>query len=57
MTPDRIEVMQAVLRGEIGAEHVTMEEIKELEMAVMDAIVAKRFETNPAVFSGYDTVQ
>lgn len=57
MTDDRIEVMQAVLRGEISADNVTMDEIRELELAIMDAIVDKRAQFNPAVFSGMDTVQ
>jgi hypothetical protein len=54
MTDDRIEVMQAVLRGEISAEHVTLEEIRELEECIMDAIIEKRAQFNPAVFSGMD---
>ena len=57
MTDDRIEVMQAVLRGEISADNVTMDEIRELELIIMDAIVDKRAQFNPAVFSGMDTVQ
>ena len=57
MTEDRIEVMQAVLRGEVSAELVTMEEIRELEECIMDAIIAKKAESNACVFSGMDTVQ
>lgn len=55
MTPDRQEVMQAVLRGELSADHVTAEEIRELEECIMDAIIEKRAQSNPSVFSGMDT--
>lgn len=55
MTEERIEVMQAVLRGELGAEHVTMAEIRELEEVIMDAIIAKKLEDNPMVFSGFES--
>ena len=54
MTEDRIEVMQAVLRGELSADNVTMAEINELEDLVMDAIIAKKLEDNPMVFSGIE---
>ena len=56
MTEDRIEVMQAVLRGEVSADMVTMEEIHYLEECIMDAIIAKKFESNPCVFSDMETV-
>jgi hypothetical protein len=56
MTDDRIEVMQAVLRGELSADAVTMEEIRYLEEVIMEAIIEKRAQTNPSVFSGMDSM-
>ena len=41
--------MQAVLDGKLSADHVTMDEIRELETMIMDAIIEKRAQTNAAV--------
>jgi hypothetical protein len=49
MKPNRREVMQAVLDGKLSADHVTMDEIRELETMIMDAIIEKRAQTNAAV--------
>lgn len=47
MTEDRQMVMMAVLEGKLDASHVTMDEIRELENAVFEAIATRKspFET------------
>ena len=52
MTEERQMVMQAVLDGKLDASHVTMEEIRELEDAVFEAIAAKK-----TPFEIWDTLQ
>lgn len=43
--------MLAVLQGKLDESHITLDEIKWLETAVMDAVIEKLALTNPAVFS------
>ncbi|CAB4125654.1 hypothetical protein UFOVP181_461 [uncultured Caudovirales phage] len=50
-TKARREVMLAVLQGKLDESHITLDEIKWLETAVMDAVIEKLALTNPAVFS------
>ena len=41
MTEDRILVMTAVLEGKLDANHITMEELEELEETVFELIASK----------------
>ena len=54
MTDDRKEVMRLVLAGELSADHVTREEITELEEIIMELIIEKKAQNNPMVFSGIE---
>lgn len=42
MTEDRQMVVMAVLEGKLDASHITMEELRELEEAVFEAVADKR---------------
>ena len=55
MTEDRQAVVLAVLRGELDESHITDQELVELELALMDAIVAKKQQLGAIAFSGVDS--
>lgn len=42
MTEDRQMVVMAVLEGKLDASHITIEELRELEEAVFEAVADKR---------------
>ena len=59
MSPDRQMVATAVLEGKLGAEHLTWEEVNEIEVTVYELIMEKSLDEamarNPAgVFSGVE---
>jgi hypothetical protein len=59
MSPDRQMIATAVLEGKLGAEHLTWEEVQEIEATVHELIIEKSLDEalarNPAsVFSGIE---
>lgn len=60
MTEDRLLVAQAVFNGQIGQEHLTIEEIDEFSMLVADAAMEKEMDAAEArgcnVFDGFEEV-
>ena len=63
MNPFRQMVAQAVLNGQISADHLTLKEIKELEQQALEAAMEKEMDAAVArglsVFEGIegDTIQ
>ena len=58
ITEEREMIVQAVLAGELDADYLTVDEIKDLEVLVFDAAVEKQLEESmlagKAVFWGLD---
>jgi uncharacterized protein Smg (DUF494 family) len=58
ITESREMVIQAVLAGDLDAEYLTMDEVKEVEMLVFDAAMEQQLEeallAGKAVFWGLD---
>jgi uncharacterized protein Smg (DUF494 family) len=58
ITESREMVIQAVLAGDLDAEYLTMDEVKEVEMLVFDAAMERQLEeallAGKAVFWGLD---
>lgn len=58
ITEEREMIVQAVLAGELDAEYLTVEEVKDLELLVFDAAMERQLEealvAGKAVFWGLD---
>lgn len=58
ITEEREMVIQAVLAGELDAEYLTLDEVKEVELLAFDAAMEKQLEdallAGKAVFWGLD---
>lgn len=58
ITEEREMIVQAVLAGELDADYLTVDEIKDLEVLVFDAAMEKQLEESlvagKAVFWGLD---
>jgi hypothetical protein len=58
ITEAREMIVQAVLAGELEADYLTMEEVKDLEVLIFDAAMEKQLEeamlAGKAVFWGLD---
>lgn len=58
ITEEREMIVQAVLAGELDADYLTVDEIKDLEVLVFDAAMEKQLEealvAGKAVFWGLD---
>jgi uncharacterized protein Smg (DUF494 family) len=58
ITEEREMIVQAVLAGELDADYLTVEEVKDLEVLVFDAAMEKQLEeamlAGKAVFWGLD---
>ena len=58
ITEEREMVIQAVLAGDLDAEYLTMDEVKEVEMLAFDAAMEQQLEdallAGKAVFWGLD---
>lgn len=57
MNIDRQMVARAVLEGQIGVEHMTSEELLEINLNLMEAITDRMIEQGRIVFAEHDTVQ
>lgn len=57
MNTDRQMIVQAVLEGKIGPEHMTSEELLEINLNLMEAITDRMIEQGRIVFAEHDTVQ
>ena len=58
MTEDRLMVAEAVFKGQIGEEHLTLEEVDEFMVLVADAAMEKLMdeavERGCSVFEGFE---
>jgi uncharacterized protein Smg (DUF494 family) len=58
ITEEREMIVQAVLAGELEADYLTVEEVKDLEVLIFDAAMEKQLEeamiAGKAVFWGLD---
>lgn len=50
-------VAQAVLEGQLGVEHITNDELLEIQLNLMDAIGTKLYQEGYIVFADHDTLQ
>ena len=57
MDSDRQMVAQAVLEGQLGVEHITNDELLEIQLNLMDAIGTKLYQEGYIVFADHDTLQ
>lgn len=58
MTPERQEIAMAVINGQLSADHLTWEEVEEIERRVYDLIIERELEkaseSGKIVFSGVE---
>jgi len=54
MSPDRLEIVRAVLNGQLSAEYITDSEMVEVEETVMDLICIQKMEEGKIVFSSVE---
>ena len=57
MNIDRQMVARAVLEGQIGVEHMTSEELLEINLNLMEMIGERKMAEGLTVFTDFDTLQ
>lgn len=57
MNLDRMMVARAVFAGQLGPEHITNEELLEINLNMMEMIGERKMEEGKTVFADHDTLQ
>lgn len=57
MNLDRMMVARAVFAGQLGPEHITEEELLEVNLNMMEMIGERKMEEGKVVFADHDTLQ
>ena len=57
MNLDRMMVARAVYAGQLGPEHITNEELLEINLNMMTMIGERKMEEGKTVFADHDTLQ
>ena len=57
MNLDRMMVARAVFAGQLGPEHITNEELLEINLNMMEMIGERKMEEGKIVFADHNTLQ
>lgn len=55
MTEERMLIARAVIAGQLPSSMITDNELSEMGLSLMDAVIERIAETNPMTFTGCDS--